>query len=285
MESKIIFREMLGEIRELADSKGGRITTEEVDAFFAHAQLTKEQLQMIYAYLAQEHYKVEGYEAPVTAEQVQEEKPSRLRDYLRAKREGSEETYEEQPAEEVETAPQSEEDEEEERPRALEQYLDEIVAIEELSPEEQLYLFHAAAEGDAVSRGKLAEAYLAAVCDLASEYEGGKMPVDDLIQEGNIGLLMALSEMEKQESLAGYQAELFNKVGAHIREALKEEESEQDGGSGMAEKVNLLNDRIKVLEEDLGYKLSVEELSAYLDMPAEEIKGILELAGDELKRE
>ena len=49
------------------------------------------------------------------------------------------------------------------------------------------------------------------------------------------------------------------------------------------EQVNYLNEAIKNLEEDLERKVSLEELSAYIEMPAEEIEAILKMAGDEIE--
>lgn len=51
----------------------------------------------------------------------------------------------------------------------------------------------------------------------------------------------------------------------------------------IVEQVNYLNEAIKNLEEDLERKVSLEELSAYIEMPAEEIEGILKMAGDEIE--
>jgi RNA polymerase primary sigma factor len=50
----------------------------------------------------------------------------------------------------------------------------------------------------------------------------------------------------------------------------------------IAEKVNHINDTVHTLEDELEHKISVDELSAYLEMPAEEIRGILRMAGDEI---
>lgn len=61
MEQKIIFREMLSEIKELADAKGGRLTVDQIDDFFASAQLAGEQMEMIYEYLESQKIQVEGW--------------------------------------------------------------------------------------------------------------------------------------------------------------------------------------------------------------------------------
>ena len=51
MEQKIIFREMLSEVKALADAHGNVLTTPEIDEFFANTHLTREQMELVYEYL------------------------------------------------------------------------------------------------------------------------------------------------------------------------------------------------------------------------------------------
>ena len=48
MQERYIFREMLSEIKELADQKGNVLTLDEVKEFFKNAHLTDEQLNMTF---------------------------------------------------------------------------------------------------------------------------------------------------------------------------------------------------------------------------------------------
>ena len=48
----------------------------------------------------------------------------------------------------------------------------------------------------------------------------------------------------------------------------------------IAERVNHLGEAVRNLSRDLGRKVSMEELSVYLEMPLEEICDILRMAGD-----
>lgn len=64
MQERYIFREMLSEIKELADQKGNVLTLDEVKEFFKNAHLTDEQLNMVCVYLIGEKIRVEGYEGP-----------------------------------------------------------------------------------------------------------------------------------------------------------------------------------------------------------------------------
>ena len=61
MQERYIFREMLSEIKGLADQKGNRLSLDEIREFFKNAHLTEEQLQMVCAYLNEEKIQIEGY--------------------------------------------------------------------------------------------------------------------------------------------------------------------------------------------------------------------------------
>ncbi|MDO5345678.1 MAG: sigma factor [Lachnospiraceae bacterium] len=255
MEQKIIFREMLSEIKALADSRNNRLTTAEIDAFFSNAHLEKEHLEMIYEYLAGQKIEIVGY---------QKETENRFTD----------------------TAENSDQPSGERNPLSgLELYLEEVERIERPDEKEEFRLFSLAAQGDAGAKSRLAEIYLPMVCELAGEYEGKDCLAEDLVQEGNVGLLLAVNAVEKQESLAAYRACLMNAVNQFMQDAIQDQKDVREMGDGIAKRVNHLNEAIQNLEEDLEHKVSVDELSAYLEMPAEEIRDILKMAGDEIKIE
>ena len=56
-------------------------------------------------------------------------------------------------------------------------------------------------------------------------------------------------------------------------------------GEGIVSRVNHLNEAVQNLEQDLEHKVSAEELSAYLEMPLEEIRDILRISGDQIELE
>ena len=67
-----------------------------------------------------------------------------------------------------------------------------------------------------------------------------------------------------------------------MEKVLREQQEEKNLGDGIVKRVNHLSQAIHNLEEELEHKVSVEELSAYLEMPMEEIRDILKMAGDGL---
>lgn len=261
MEQKFIFREMLSEVKALADRKGNRLTVQEIDEFFANTHLEKEQLELVYEYLKSQMIQVVGYEkenkkasAILKGAEIQEEET------------GSEE-------------------EDKDRWGGMELYLEELEQIEILDAKEEFALFQKTIAGDASAKKHLIELYLPMVCELAVDFDGEEELVEDLIQEGNMGLMLAVEKLEDSDSLAAFRAQLMNRVNQYMQEVLKEQKEFCEMGRGIARRVNHLSEAIRNLEEDLEHKVSVEELSAYLEMPVEEIRDILKMAGDELEVE
>jgi len=167
---------------------------------------------------------------------------------------------------------------------ALETYLEELESITDLPRDLELKLFHMAADGDKEAGGTLVSRYLSTACDLAGEFEGKglKVETEDLIQEANLGLLMAVNELEREESLAAYRVRLLNRVTTYLEERVREMEEELRGESKVVSRMNRLAQSVHELEEQLEHKPSIEELSAYLDLTTQEIRDLLRVGGEKL---
>lgn len=277
MEQKIIFREMLSEIKNLAGQRGGRLTVGEIDDFFANAQLEPAQMELIYEYLQGQGITVEGYGKGGLPEGVLSERFAKAAKWAK----GGEKAPLAYGAEHK----TAEEEEDTGCLDGMRVYLEEMERIGRLEPEEELLLFQRAAAGDREARGELARLYLPMICEAVGDYDGEEILVEDLIQEGNMGLLMTLEKLEVADSLAAFRAQLMNGVNRYLQEVLERQRHILEMGKGIENRVNHLSQAIHSLEEELEHRVSVEELSAYLEMPAEEIRDILKMAGDELKVE
>ena len=78
----------------------------------------------------------------------------------------------------------------------LSMYLKEINRIPLLTPEEELSLAKRAQKGDELARKRMIEANLRFVVNVAKKYQNQGMPLIDLINEGNIGLMTALDKFD-----------------------------------------------------------------------------------------
>ncbi|MCK9286562.1 MAG: RNA polymerase sigma factor RpoD/SigA [Sphaerochaetaceae bacterium] len=83
----------------------------------------------------------------------------------------------------------------------LSMYLKEINRIPLMTREEEEIIARKAAEGDPASRKRLIEANLRFVVNVAKKYQNQGLPLIDLINEGNIGLMNAI---EKYDVDRGY---------------------------------------------------------------------------------
>ena len=97
-----------------------------------------------------------------------------------------------------------------------------------------------------------------------------------------MGLILAVEELQPRESLAAYEAYLVNGISKAMEDACNEHRDRREMGRNVVSRVNQLNEAVHNLEEELEHKVTIEELSAYLDMPVEEIKDLMRMAGDDL---
>ncbi len=114
------------------------------------------------------------------------------------------------------------------------------------------------------------------VVEMAKALYHEEIFIGDLIQEGSLGILLLMQEEANEERLL--------QAARESMQAFIESQTEvriQD--QKMADKVNELDDKIKKMTEEMGRKVSVEELAQLLEIAEEEIEDIVRLAGEDLE--
>jgi len=84
---------------------------------------------------------------------------------------------------------------------ALKAYFKDLKNVELLSGEEQTELAIKAKSGDKNALGKLVESNLRFVVTVAKEYQYSNIPLEDLISEGNIGLIKAVDKFDETKKI------------------------------------------------------------------------------------
>src|SRR5690349_7653228 len=108
------------------------------------------------------------------------------------------------------------------RPDALHLYLREIGRVKLLTPAEEVALAKRIKRGDKAAREHMIKANLRLVVKIAREYEGLGVPLLDLINEGNLGLMKGVEKFDP-----GKGAKLSTYASWWIKQAIKRALSNQ----------------------------------------------------------
>ena len=245
MDEQTRFRTALAALSASAENQDRKLKKEEVQEFFQDMDFNEEQYGLVYAYLASKRIQVEGVELPHV--------PS-----------------EEQPYTEEEKA-------------FLEQYKKDMRLVKK-QPENMLEALAArAADGEEQAKKLLTEHCMDRVLPIAREYAHRELLIQDLVQEGNLGLMIGVDTLGLKEENLSWEAHLEHEIRQAIRMALDEQAGSDSTGEQITEKLNRLADSITELTEDMGRQITPEELSMYLDMPLEEIEDLLRVAGENIE--
>ncbi|QKT07465.1 sigma-70 family RNA polymerase sigma factor [Gordonia sp. X0973] len=147
-----------------------------------------------------------------------------------------------------------------------------------LSPTRKRDLGQIVREGEQ-ARAHLLEANLRLVVSLAKRYTGRGMPLLDLIQEGNLGLIRA---MEKFDYAKGFKFSTY--ATWWIRQAITRGMADQSRTIRLpvhlVEQVNKLARIKRELHQQLGREATDDELSAESGIPTEKIADLLDHSRD-----
>lgn len=165
----------------------------------------------------------------------------------------------------------------------LQMYLDELELLPRRTEEEMTVYKKAALEGEEYAKKELVNAYLPKVVEIAKLYTGQGLTLEDLIGEGNIGLMMGielLSCLEREEEIEGHLGKM---VMDAMDSAIAEGNEEMEFDRQMIEKIEEIAAKAKELSEDLRHDVTVEELAAEAEIEAEEIRQALKLTGNRIE--
>ena len=107
---------------------------------------------------------------------------------------------------------------------ALNRYLDEIGREQLLTNEEERELAERIAKGDERALSKLIEANLKFVVSVARQYKGKGVDMEDLVSEGNLGLMKAAAKFDASKGVR-----FVNFAVVYIRQSI-EKAIDQQGG-------------------------------------------------------
>ncbi len=246
------FTEALHAVTEIARTSEKPLTKEDIATYFSDMELSPEQYNMVYTHIA-------GIQAGTINDEALD----------------SEITLDETSNQIEATDANNAEDIFMGLPY-VRMYLDDISSIPALTDDELQLLYNRLAQGDSSAAKPVMDAWLKRVVDIAKTYAELDVNVEDVIQEGNIGLVEGVNSL-----LEGRDADIDqflrmsvkSAMEAYIDDILKDDTLE----NSILGKIMLINEAKEKLCMDLSREATTAELSEYTHISSDEIEDLFSL--------
>lgn len=247
------FRKILIQIRALAKSQHDTISKEQVKNRFHPLNIDEGQFLLIYRYLTEENVTLFDTEAERTA--VSSDVPDNTKK--------SKITHDDTPDSEY-----------------LKLYIEELDSLDIPDKDERKSILESVLEDKSSADTRLPNLYLREVVDVARLYTGQGVALEDLVGEGNIGVLTGISMLDCCETAEEIDEFIMKMIMDSMESLVMDNFSEDEFDLKVLERVNELNDRSKELAEEMERLVTVDELVRELEQDEEYIRETIRLSGD-----
>jgi RNA polymerase nonessential primary-like sigma factor len=160
---------------------------------------------------------------------------------------------------------------------AISIYLNEIGFTHLLTPEEEITLAQMICRGDKNARQHMIEANLRLVVNIARRYMNRGLPLLDLIEEGNLGLIRAVEKFDHER---GFRFSTYATwwIKQTIERAIMNQTRTIRLPVHINKEINIYLRAAKKLMQQLGREPTVEDVAVHLDKPLQEVKRLLKLS-------
>ena len=155
-------------------------------------------------------------------------------------------------------------------------YLSEIGFSPLLSAEEEIYFSKLALKGDLDARKKMRESNLRLVVKISRRYLNRGLPLLDLIEEGNLGLMKSV---EKFDPDRGFRFSTYATwwIRQTIERAIMNQTRTIRLPIHILKELNVYLRAARKLTQQLDHEPSAEDIAALLDVPLEDVQKLLKL--------
>ncbi len=159
--------------------------------------------------------------------------------------------------------------------KALDLYLKEIKKLEPLSPQEEVVLAQKAKAGDTVAFQKLVTHNLRFVVAMAKKFQGQGVPFEDMINEGNLGLIRAVNTFDESRGFKFISYAVWW-ITQRIRTAIQKTGRVVRLPSHVTESMGKLYRKSLELEQEFEREPTTEELAEISDTTIKWIEDLVQ---------
>ena len=161
--------------------------------------------------------------------------------------------------------------------QSLEKYLQEIGKVDLISAEEEVVLARKIREGDVEALEKLTSANLRFVVSVAKQYQNHHLSLNDLINEGNLGLVKAATKFDETRGFKFISYAVWW-IRQSIIQALAEHSRLVRLPLNRLTSIAKLKKAFSELEQEFEREPSNEELANVLDLTADEVERTIKMS-------
>lgn len=155
--------------------------------------------------------------------------------------------------------------------KALRFYQADLAGLPRTSKEEEAHLYTRLLQGEEEVISILSTLWLSDVVKAAEKYMEPKLHMEDLIQEGNMALLLKLQELCGAGGERNVREMLMTGVEAGIADYAARSRGEWELENTVLGKVSLVHEAGKLLAAENGHEPTMKELSDYTKIPMDEL--------------
>lgn len=246
MAGQTEFLQAIQELERLGETNGNQLSMEEINSYFSDMKLEEKQLDFICNYFESHHIYITNRVQRFEEEIGDEEIPNK-EDPMDAE--------------------------------IVAFYLKEMEKANSLSGEQERVIARKLVSGDDTARNLLIEANLSRAVEIAKEYERRGLLLSDLIQESNIGLMVAVNEFEPDidKDFHVFSEKMIRK---HLEETLEEYNSSTRSAVKMANRVNEMNDIATAFAKEYEREAKPSEIAERMGITEEEVRELMKVSLD-----
>ncbi|KAA0224064.1 RNA polymerase sigma factor RpoD/SigA [bacterium] len=165
--------------------------------------------------------------------------------------------------------------------QSIEKYLEEIGGYSPLAPAEEVELARLIRKSNGKALDKLVKANLRFVISVAKEYQGQGLPLQDLISEGNLGLIKAAQRFDETRGFKFISYAVWW-IRQSILQALAEQSRVVRLPLNRVGAINKVGRALEELEKRFGREPSMDEIADKMEISAYEVADVMKTSARHL---